>query len=114
MLRRARIDIARLEAGLKSNPIGLPKVLLGGAFLSGVISGMSRLMLSLLENEVAVVAVAVVVVAVLAALAWVAIFAAAVARRRIGLSLDQPLAALWDTIGAAGNPPRDQSFNFAL
>jgi hypothetical protein len=113
-LRRARIDVARLEAGLKSNPIGLPKVLLGGAFLSGVISGMSRLMLSLLENEVAVVAVAIVIVVVLACLAWVALYSAAVARRRISLSLDQPLQALWDTIGAAGKPPRDQSFNFAL
>ena len=38
-LRRARIDISRMETGLKSNPVGLPKVLLGGAFLSGVISG---------------------------------------------------------------------------
>jgi hypothetical protein len=113
-LRRARIDVARLEAGLKSNPIGLPKVLLGGAFLSGVISGMSRLMLSLLENELAVVAVAIVIVVVLACLAWVALYSAAVARRRISLSLDQPLQALWDTIGAAGKPPRDQSFNFAL
>ena len=36
------------------------------------------------------------------------------ARRRINLSLDQPLEALWDAIGAAGNPPRDQSYNFAL
>lgn len=113
-LRRARIDISRLENGIKSNPIGLPKVLLGGAFISGVISGMSRLMLSLLENRAAVVGVAIVIVSVLASLAWVAIFSAAVARRRIGLSLDQPLAALWDTIGAAGKPPHDQSFNFAL
>lgn len=113
-LRRARLDVARLEQGLKSNPIGLPKVLLGGAFLSGFISGMSRLMLSLLENQVAVIAVATGIVAVLACLAWVALYSAAVARRRISLSLDQPLDALWDTIGAAGDPPRDQSYNFAL
>ena len=113
-LRRARIDVVRLEAGLKSNPIGLPKVLIGGAFLSGVISGLSRLMLAVLENAAAVVVGAVVVVVVLACLAWVALYAAAVARRRINLSLDQPLEALWDAIGAAGNPPRDQSYNFAL
>jgi hypothetical protein len=50
-LRRARIDVTRLEEGLKANPIGLPKILLGGAFLSGVISGMSRLMLSLLDRS---------------------------------------------------------------
>jgi hypothetical protein len=113
-LRRARIDVVRLEGGLKSNPIGLPKVLIGGAFLSGVISGLSRLVLAVLENAAAVVVGAVVVVVVLACLAWVALYAAAVARRRINLSLDQPLEALWDAIGAAGGPPRDQSYNFAV
>ena len=99
---------------MKSDPIGLPKVLLGGAFISGIISGLSRVMVSVLENQVAVVAVAAVVVVVFAGLAWVAIYSAAVARRRISLAIDQPAAALWDSIGAAGKPPRDQSFNFAL
>ena len=51
--------------------------------------------------------------AILACLAWAAIFSAAVARRRIGLSLDQPLAAVGHD-RAAGKPPQDQSFNFAL
>lgn len=113
-LRRARIDVSRLEDGMKSNPVGLPKVLLGGAFISGAVSGMSRLMLSLLENQIAVIAVAAVVILAVACLAWVALYSAAVARRRISLSTDQPITALWDSIGAAGKPPRDQSFNFAL
>ena len=39
MLRRARIDVARVEEGIKANPLGLPKLLVGGAFLSGIISG---------------------------------------------------------------------------
>ena len=39
-LRRARIDAARVEAGLKANPLGLPTFLLGGAFLSGIFSGL--------------------------------------------------------------------------
>jgi hypothetical protein len=113
-LRRARIDVARVEQGMKANPIGLPKVLLGGAFLSGVISGISRGLLGIMENAVAVVVIAVVAVAVFLALAWVALYAAAIARRRIHLSTDQPMHALWDSIGAAGDPPRDQSFNFAI
>ncbi len=113
-LRRARIDVARVEQGMRSNPIGLPKVLLGGAFISGIISGMSRVMVSVLDNQAAVVVVAAVAIVVFACLAWVALYSAAVARRRISLSIDQPVAALWDAIGAAGEPPRDQSFNFAL
>ncbi len=28
-------------------------------------------------------------------------------------AVDQPLKALYETIGACGDPPRDQSYNFA-
>ena len=58
--------------------------------------------------------VAVVAVGVFAALAWVALYAAAIARRRIRLTTDQPIKVLWETIGAAGRPPKDQSVNFAI
>jgi hypothetical protein len=51
---------------------------------------------------------------VLGALSWVALYSAGVARRRIRLSTDQPMKALWETIGAAGKPPRDESYNFAV
>ncbi|MEQ1703452.1 MAG: hypothetical protein ABMA25_25370, partial [Ilumatobacteraceae bacterium] len=34
MLRRARIDASRVEAGYKGNPLGLPTFLLGGAVFS--------------------------------------------------------------------------------
>ena len=40
--------------------------------------------------------------------------AAGVARRRIRLSTDQPIKALFETIGACGNPPKDDSYNFAV
>lgn len=114
MLRRARIDTARVESGLKSNPLGLPTFLLGGAFLSGIISGLVNLIRAALGNRVLVVIVALVTVMVLGALAWVALYAAGVARRRIRLSTDQPITALYETIGAAGKPPQDESYNFAV
>jgi hypothetical protein len=44
---------------------------------------------------------------------WCILQAAAIARRRTRIALDQPLRALWETIGAAGHPPRDQSRQFA-
>ena len=47
-------------------------------------------------------------------LAWAALYSAGVARRRIRLSTDQPLRALWETIGACGNPPKDSSYDFAV
>ena len=60
------------------------------------------------------VAATLVVGFVLAGLAWVVLRGAAVARRRIPLALDQPLHALWQTIGWCGNPPRDPSRSLAL
>ena len=113
-LRRARIDATRIEGGIKANPIGLPKILLGGAFLSGIFSGLSSILAAVFQNAAAVVIVAAVVVAMFLGLAWVALYSAAIARRRINLCTDQPIKALWDTIGAAGNPPKDQSVNFAI
>ena len=52
--------------------------------------------------------------ALLLGLSWVALYAASIARRRIRLTTDQPIKVLYDVIGAAGDPPRDQSYLFAL
>ena len=37
---------------------------------------------------------------------------AAIARRRCRLVMQRPLAALWETVGHAGNPPEDDSVLF--
>jgi hypothetical protein len=39
---------------------------------------------------------------------------AAVARRRIRLTVERPLAALYETIGRCGRPPRDNARTVAL
>jgi hypothetical protein len=117
MLRRARLDAQRVESGLKGRALGLPTFLIGGAFLSSVFSVLGRIAEAVFGDDGSValqIAVVVLVVAVLLSLAWVILFAAAVSRRRIRLTVDQPLAALYETIGACGNPPRDRSFDFAL
>ena len=103
-----------MEDGLKSNPLGLPTFLLGGAFLSGIFSGLLNVIRTALENRVLVVVVATVMVVILGSLAWVALYAAGFARRRIRLSTDQPMQALYESLGAAGDPPRDESYNFAV
>lgn len=51
---------------------------------------------------------------VIAAAAWIILRGAAVARRRIRLTTDRPLDALWETIGRCGTPPRDQARTIAL
>jgi hypothetical protein len=114
LLRRARIHATQVEHGLRSNPIGVPGFLLGGAALSGLFSLIAQGVTAAVQSSMGRIVVGVLTVVLLSGLSWVALFAAGVARRRISLSTDQPMRALWDVIGAAGEPPRDHSYKFAL
>lgn len=115
MLRRARIDAARVEPGYKGNPLGLPTFLLGGAILSTIASGVQALVEMAIDAGTAPKIILFSVLFVLFGfLAWASLYSAGVARRRIRLSTDQPMKALWETVGAAGNPPKDGSYDFAV
>jgi hypothetical protein len=114
MLRRARIDIERTAPGLKGRALGLPTFLLGGAFISTILGGLQELGKSVIHSTHGLVVTTVVMFLIFAGASWAVVQAASVARRRIQLTLDKPLAALFETIGACGNPPRDQSLAFAL
>ena len=113
MLRRARLDMRRVQAGMTTKTLGLPTFLLGGAVLTSILSGIQSAATNALDSSTGVAILAVVLFVVFGSLSWVALFSAGVARRRIKLSTDQPVKALWETIGAAGKPPRDESYNFA-
>jgi hypothetical protein len=113
MLRRARINAVQVEQGYKGDQLGLPTFLLGGAILSSIVSALRAFVDWAISGIVGVVVFAIVLAVVFAGLAWAALYAAGVARRRIRLSTDQPIKALFETIGACGNPPKDDSYNFA-
>lgn len=114
MLRRARLDLRRMQTGMSGKALGLPTFLLGGAVLGSIASGLQSLARAALDSTVGVIALGAALTVILAALSWVAIHSAGVARRRIRISTDQPVRALWETIGAAGKPPRDESYDFAV
>ncbi len=114
MLRRARLDAARVEPGYKGNPLGLPTFLLGGAIVSTIAGGVRALVDLAFSGAVPGIIMSSVLFVVFGFLAWAALYAAGVARRRIRLSTDQPMKALWETIGACGNPPKDGSYDFAV
>jgi hypothetical protein len=114
ILRRARINAVQVEQGFKGNQLGLPTFLLGGAILSTVVSGLRAFFAWAISGIVGILVFAVVLALVFAGLAWAALYAAGVARRRIRLSTDQPIKALFETIGACGNPPKDDSYTFAV
>lgn len=113
MLRRARIDAERIMPTLKKNPLGVPTFLLGGAVLSSLTSALGNAIEGA-KTKIGLIIASVLLFAVLALITWAVLRGAAVARHRIRLSLDKPLNALWETIGACGKPPKDSAKAFAL
>jgi hypothetical protein len=110
MLRLARRQLDRVTEDLSRRSGGLPAFLLGGAALSvasSAIQEVTRSRLILLVVAAATVAVAV-------GAFWCVLTAAAIARRRTRIALDAPLRALYETLGAAGEPPRDRSRAFVV
>jgi hypothetical protein len=48
------------------------------------------------------------------ALSWVVLRGTAMAGKRIRLAVRDPVAAVWESVGSCGTPPRDQSRKFAI
>jgi hypothetical protein len=109
VLLRARLDVERSAPAYKKNTIGVPAFLLGGAVVSSVTQGLRRSVTAAAGSRVGVMVAITSAFVLIAAVSWVILQGAAIARRRIKLSLDAPLAALWETIGWCGRPPRDNS-----
>lgn len=113
LLRRGRVDMERVMPGFRRNPLAIPGVLLGGAFLSTILSVIQDT-IGLFGGSGIAPVIATGLVFVLAGLAaFVILRGAAVAHRRIDMTTDQPVAALYDVIGRCGDPPNDQSGVFA-
>ena len=113
-LARARIDVERAMPAFKKTTGGLPTFLVGGAAVSSL-AQVGRLTASASGAPgIVVVAASLLTFLVLAAASWAILRGAAVARRRIRLTLDGPLTALWETIGWCGRPPRDNTRTFAV
>ncbi|MEQ1702934.1 MAG: hypothetical protein ABMA25_22735, partial [Ilumatobacteraceae bacterium] len=81
---------------------------------STIASGISQFFSWAFEKRAGAIVFAAVFMLLFAGLAWAALYSAGVARRRIRLCTDQPMKALWETIGACGNPPKDGSYDFAV
>jgi hypothetical protein len=114
MLTRARYHMEKLLPGFKRNALGVPLFVVGGAVFSSALSVLQRGAVSAFNNVWASIVMSVALGLIVAALAWVILRGAAVARRRIHLTLDGPIDGLWQTIGRCGKPPRDPSRAIAL
>jgi hypothetical protein len=114
VLQPARADAQALVEITRSREIGVPTFVIGGILVPLTLS-LWRLA-SGFRFEHWWVAVAVGLAGVLVGLgaSWVILRGAALASRRIRLSVAPPLADLWATIGTCGRPPRDRSRQFAV
>jgi hypothetical protein len=110
MLTLARRQLDRVAEDLSKRSSGLPAFLVGGAALSAVSSGAQEIT----RSTLVLLVVAAVTAAFAIAAFWCVITAAAIARRRTRITLDAPLRALYETLGAAGDPPRDRSRDFVV
>jgi hypothetical protein len=114
MLRRAWSQVEKVAPGYGGSSIGVPTFLVGGAFASSMTGLLSNIGSTGGSNKIVLVVLAIVLYALLVALAYGVIRGAAIGRRRIKMALDQPLKQLWEVVGAAGDPPKDQARMFAL
>jgi hypothetical protein len=114
MLRRAGLEAQALTIVFKRRAVGLPSFVIGGVLVPLVLT-LVRLARGLrLDSWWASTILAVVGALVVLLISAVVLRGAAMASRRIRLATRAPLTALWDVIGSAGHPPRDQSRKFAI
>ena len=114
VLFKASQDVKRTRETFTRNPVPLPTFLLGGAAISVVASAAQALVDLAFGNAGGAVVAVLVVTLLFAGLAAAVVRGAAVARRRIRLTVERPMLALWETVGRAGRPPEDQARMFAF
>jgi len=113
MLTRARIHTERIRPGFKRSKLALPAFLFGGAIFSPLI-GIVQNAIGSLTNQTVRITLLVVLFLLLTLVSWVLVHGSAVARRRIRLTAENPITALYQVIGRCGEPPRNMSTVFAV
>jgi hypothetical protein len=113
-LLRARNDAERVANGYKGNPIGVPTFLVGGALASVFAQLFTVVSNAAVGSRFSAGLLVFIAFLLLAGAAWCILRGAAIAHHRINLTVKEPLAALWETIGRAGKPPEDDAQMFAV
>lgn len=114
MLAGARVEAERIATGFSGGGPAAPLLVAAGAAVP-LLASVSQWLGAIDITSRLVLGAAVAALFVLFfVLSWVLLRGAAVAHRRSRLIMQRPLAALWETIGHAGNPPHDESVTFAL
>lgn len=112
-LARARMEMDRLAPGFGGGGVAAPILVAAGAALPLLASFTDYVGAVDLGNSYVLWGGLAGLFLVFLFLSTILLRGAAVAHRRSRLIMEQPLAALWQTIGSAGNPPEDDSVMIA-
>ena len=114
LLQRARADAQALVGITRSRELGIPTFVLGGLLIPAALSVWRLASGFTFEHWWVAVIVGVSGIVVGLAISWIVLRGAALASRRIRLSVAEPLQRLWRAIGSCGKPPRDHSRRFTV
>lgn len=113
LLRPARFDAQALVEITKGREIGVPTFVIGGLLIPAGLS-VWRLASGTVREWWIALLVGAIGIAIGFLISWFVLRGAALASRRIRLSVAKPLDELWRSIGNCGRPPKDQSRRFAI
>lgn len=109
-LATARIQVDAITPDLNKSSLPLPAFLVGGAAISGTASFIGRSLTTDLGRWCFASGFLIVGLG----LFWCVLKAAGIARSRARIALDGSFKALYEVIGDAGEPPKDQAKLFAV
>jgi hypothetical protein len=112
LLQRSRMDAQALVEITKSREIGVPTFVIGGLLIPVTLSVWRLASGFSYEHWWIAVVVGAVGVLIGLGISWILLRGAALAGRRIRLSVSEPLRELWASVGWCGTPPRDHSRRF--
>jgi hypothetical protein len=114
VLRPARMDAQALVEITRSREIGVPTFVIGGLLIPAGLSIWRLASGFSYDHWWVAVAVGAAGVLIGLGISWILLRGAALAGRRIRLSVADPLHEVWLSVGACGLPPRDQSRRFTF
>lgn len=114
LLSRAADQLGDLSDSAPTGSWTVIKLFLGGAVISAA-GGAFSSMLDAMNASMWMFTLSTVFLIVMALItSWIIVQSASIARRRIHLTLDSPLKALYEVMGGAGDPPNDPTRQFVL
>jgi hypothetical protein len=113
ILRPARFDAQALVEITKGREVGVPTFVIGAVLIPAGLS-IWRLATGTVREWWIALLVGLIGVAVGVLISWIVLRGAALASRRIRLSVRTPLNELWASVGSCGSPPTDHSRRFAI